>query len=76
MTEEEARGRWCHASLGMETKPRHCKASACMAWRWVQVMANKEAYNRTCSTFTMGGPQVEAIYEDTDQGYCGLAGKP
>ena len=74
MTEDEAKTKACHRTLhwvsgseSMTWSPQPCIASACMAWRWRYVQTNKTP--GACSF-----PQIEPIYERTEDGHCGLAG--
>ncbi len=54
--------------------PCRCIGSACMSWRWVQRITNKkEIYDYQ---HYIGAPRAEPIYENTEHGFCGLAGKP
>ena len=82
MTEEEAKKKWCahmfpymdgqkssgHNCYADDYETRHtdatkCMASDCMAWRWHGVKIN----NRY---------KQETEWVHSDDGYCGLAGKP
>lgn len=75
MTEEEAKTKWCpFARVGSEGNRAfdvgntiqadcHCIGSACMAWRWTLLPILGDA------GFVRG-------HRQTDQGFCGLAGKP
>lgn len=63
VTEDEAKTKRCHQSMGFEKQPAypsHCMGSACMAWRWLDSVEYRDeprAGNRL-------------------QGYCGKAGRP
>lgn len=75
MTEEEAKTKWCpfvrmhpggyNASTHFDGMPDQrygrCIGSDCMAWRWHQVPA---------------GPPPYSVLKNSNEGYCGLAGKP
>jgi hypothetical protein len=70
LTEDEARTRVClqtmHTPNGFL-----CRTSRCMAWRWEVVCRNRmESYGAGM------WPAPNPIYERTDRGYCGLAGRP
>lgn len=90
MTEEEAKKRWCPfvravyanasgmAAVNRDGKRMHpgaaCIASECMAWRWEFVEtedSKRHRAGRGISTY----PPPEAVYEQTDKGCCGLAGR-
>ena len=78
MTEDEAKIKWCCQTIGVFTNvsggrmQTRCFGSACMAWRWKQRVTNQEEMdNNQYSTI-----RIKPILEDTDQGYCGLAGRP
>lgn len=84
MTEDEAKTKWCPETryfndgtkmwvnrTGVDWLDK-CIGSACMAWRWKQRVTNQEEMdNNQYSTI-----RIKPILEDTDQGYCGLAGRP
>lgn len=68
MTEDEAREKICHRTLGMTIatnaiRPSNCIASACMAWR------ERSVGNRNNPP---GGPDQRWA---TNDGFCGLAGQ-
>lgn len=61
MTEEEAKTKWCFRAP--DAANDRCIGSACMAWRWVmEHIIQRDG--------TISGPTP------SQQGYCGLAGKP
>ncbi len=63
MTEEEAKGKSCCGPMQAEYGKTHvvnCIGSACMAWRWREPP----------------GPQPPDAPEPSDEGWCGLAGRP
>jgi hypothetical protein len=89
MTEEEANRKWCPAirltaanldwCTNRGDNPKvdgsiFCIGSGCMAWRWFERITNKDALDRERNSF-MSMPKVVATYENTEHGYCGLAGK-
>jgi len=86
MTEEQAREKWCPHAIASHTNPRskngadgnwlhNCIASECMAWRAVTVK-----FNETVGEIMKPGKPyyVSDIIKTrpTDEGYCGLGGKP
>ena len=81
MTEDEAKTKWCpharasnaYAELGTSVnrgskgdadKDCLCLGSICMAWRWLLTPEEAKENNDN------------ELLEDTEAGYCGLAGKP
>ena len=52
-----------------------CSGSRCMGWRWEKVLVNKKEIDHAQQTLA-GFARPEPIYKDTDEGYCGLAGRP
>jgi hypothetical protein len=75
MTEDDAKKKWCpmvRYQLGgiplnrdacYDRQGTHCIASDCMMWRWA-------------SSHAQGPFDVMLAPGETDNGYCGLAGKP
>jgi hypothetical protein len=71
LTEKEARGKLCHATMTPSPLrreedlfcPARCFASECMAWRWAVDPRGEPAMKKE-------GDE----YRET--GYCGLAGEP
>lgn len=53
------------------TEHARCIGSACMSWRWTQIVDPTWAPPRTAPACFMPGPTVQS-----DRGYCGLAGNP
>jgi hypothetical protein len=69
MTEDEAKTKaCCKGSQFQVSTSGACIASECMAWRWKFVQTNKAPQHMA------QWPQPEPNYEQTDSGYCGLAG--
>lgn len=66
MTEDEASQKAC--CLHLNAGP--CRGSQCMAWRWI-VLVEYQPLNYAT---TMQSPIPKRT--KTDQGYCGLAGRP
>lgn len=76
MTEDEAKTKWCpfgrasdpgylaynRNAFGQASTLSLCLGSACMAWRRTKKITN---YDHVCPEF-----------DNTEYGYCGLAGKP
>lgn len=52
-----------------------CIASQCMAWRWVQRITNQADLDNSFM-WSVGGKRPQPQFEDTEHGFCGLAGKP
>lgn len=59
-----------------ETDNLNCLGSGCMAWRWVQRITNQEELDRERNTLISYSKPSQPIYENTDHGFCGLAGRP
>ena len=74
MTEDEAKTKWCPftkiaalegtSDVGLP-RAALCIGSACMAWRWTHHLVGNDFQ-----------PPSEWPAERTDNGYCGLAGRP
>jgi hypothetical protein len=62
--------------VGSNLEVVRCIASECMAWRWVQKMMNEDDFDQNMVALSYPKKRVKAIYENTENGYCGLAGKP
>lgn len=73
MTEQEAKAKWCPfvrlpslaggnrgATSDHEVAGAQCVGSGCMAWRWLEAP----------------GPQPPDAPERSNEGWCGLGGKP
>lgn len=61
MKEEEARKKWCPMTT-KEAESDLCIASDCMMWRWkMSLIESKPDYD---------------VYDNRQEGYCGLVGKP
>ena len=101
MTEDEAKTKWCPMAKGpwVETVNRGratedclCIASACMAWRWLPLMADdayaeavKKAANDIGDKSERRHKAAKHVNANRTQyglpdkpfrGYCGLAGEP
>lgn len=70
VTEEEAGQLICPIADYMRIQGHECRASGCMAWRWVE--GSKVAFN---PSRVHAGGLFDAPKEQW-RGYCGLAGKP
>ena len=73
MTEDEAKTKWCHLTMPTDKYDR-CEGSRCLAWRWVQTILYKNEIELERKAY--GFYLAEIKTENTDHGYCGLAGKP
>lgn len=91
MKESEAKTKWCpfarvaaYSSGGQEgesptsvnrgeaTGPfTRCIGAACMSWRWIYAPSEKDV-----AAITKMRMAMPAISRKTDEGFCGLAGKP
>ena len=69
VTESIARSNVCPIIVGSEGIPGMCRASDCMAWRWVREIVQKDEdtdYYTKTGLFDHDGTSTH--------GYCGLAG--
>lgn len=81
MTEEEAKTKWCPFVKPDYRGPDRmlCIGSACMAWRWGDVICIRKKPKPDDTRwlgpfpFLKGG---KCWLRESDQGFCGLAGKP
>lgn len=104
MTEDEAKTKWCPHAVASHTNPRNgfdgrgglavhpCIGSACMAWRWLPLLADEAFKNAVIKAAGDIGDKTEnrhkaaahvianrAAYGLPTQpfdGFCGLAGRP
>ena len=77
MTEYEAKLKWCHLTMSKDAYDR-CEGSKCMAWRWEKEIVNIQPQN-----FSQGQLLTQEQHgklftktQNSEHGYCGLAGKP
>lgn len=66
-TEQEAKDKWCHMTLGSSRVK--CLASDCMAWRWSEYTPH--LYER----YDQEGIEAKDV-PDQRRGFCGLVGQP
>jgi len=66
MTENEAKKRLCHRTIDAHRMEALCRASGCMAWRWVEDAEHNAAAD---AEFRKTGERIHP-----DRGYCGLIG--
>lgn len=59
-----------------EVNQGRCIGSACMAWRWVQRVKNQDDLDAQSNMMMYPVKRIRPILENTEQGHCGLAGKP
>jgi len=89
-TEEEAKKCWCpfarytsvrgqginrwvdDGDQASNPMPARCIASECMAWRWQMVETEASKRGRGIGIY----PPPARDYEQTERGFCGLAGSP
>lgn len=75
LTEKEAKLKMCHTS-GPE-EDISCVASDCMAWRWAADTSTCRTCDGTGIILGVGGVNsLCRCQENSQTGYCGMAGKP
>jgi len=79
MTEDEAKTKICHRIIGSDgdlTKDARCIGSNCMAWRVRFEVVQAKSRRPLIDAGWLYNGDLDVYTKTSEDGYCGLAGKP